>query len=760
MSNLNPSQDLRASIERAQSLSLQRNDGYLTPEHLLFGLADNPTIAPLLKRCNISAEEIKKQVVYEMDQFHPSRGRTAPSRPLNKTEGFERAIQEGVRFAKTQRRTEVCGMDVLLSLLDQEECVAVFVLNNLGLDAVKAKSWAANQRLPEEIEAGHGEEAGVPGNASALERYATHLNKQAKDGKVDPLIGRDNEVERVVQILCRRRKNNPILVGDPGVGKTAIAEGLAKRIVDGQVPEILKETQVYSLAMGQLVAGTKYRGDFEKRVTALLEEVAKDPRIVLFIDEIHTMIGAGAASGGATDASNLLKPALSSGKVRVMGSTTFREYREIFERDQALARRFQKIDVKEPTQNEAIEILKGLRGRFEEHHKVTYSDEAIQAAVELSVRYMSSRLLPDKAIDLIDEAGARQHIVGRREGPVVIGRAEIAATVASITQVPAEQVSDTDRNALANLENGLKGVVFGQDPAIASLVKAIKMSRAGLRAENKPIASLLFAGPTGVGKTEVTRQLAKQLGIELVRFDMSEYMEPHSVAGLIGAPPGYVGHGQGGKLTESINKHPHAVLLLDEIEKAHPDINNILLQVMDRGMLTDTTGRTVDFRNVILVLTTNAGAAVGARRSMGFTNQDHTSDSLETIKRSFSPEFRNRLDRIVQFSPLGNEEVLRVVHKNLDELSLLLLAKDVRLRFENDVAVWLSNKGFDQTMGARPLERVIDEHIKQPLADALLFGDLADGGVVTLVVESDTIAIQTSPHAVMPDEVEAEIETV
>lgn len=739
---MNQSPDLRDSVNSAIALARSRNDGYLTGEHLLYALVGNPTVVPLLNRFDITQDAFRQEILKEIENLNPSSGRSAPSRDPVPTDMVHRIFQQASRYALTAKRPQACGMDLLLALLEQEESMAVFLLSKYGVDQLRVKSWIAGRTEEEAV----GGEEPPPSSKSALEQYAVHLNKEAQAGKIDALIGREHEVDRVVRILCRRRKNNPLLVGDPGVGKTAIAEGLAWRIVQGSVPSVLKNVQIYSLAMGTLVAGAKYRGDFEKRITALLEEVAKKPNeIILFIDEIHTMIGAGAASGGAMDASNLLKPALSSGKVRVIGSTTFREYREIFERDQALARRFQKIDVKEPTQNETLEILKGLRSHYEKHHDVVYTDEALLAAVELSVRYMSSRLLPDKAIDLIDEAGAHQRVLKKEGERVEIGRSEIAATVSSITQVPAEQVSETDRTALANLESGLKGLIFGQDAAITSVVNAIKMSRAGLRDENKPIASVLFAGPTGVGKTEVTRQLAKQLGIELLRFDMSEYMEPHSVARLIGAPPGYVGFDKGGLLTELVNKHPHAVLLLDEIEKAHPDINNILLQVMDRGMLTDTTGRTVDFRNVVLVLTTNAGAAVAARRSMGFTHQDHGTDAMEAIKRAFTPEFRNRLDRIVQFAPLGNEEVLRVVDKNLTELSMLLLTKGVLLKFDKPVSEWVANKGFDPAMGARPLARLIDEQIKQPLSDALLFGDLTEGGEVTLTVDNDALVIHTSP---------------
>ena len=746
---MNHSSDLQASLNEALSLARKRNDGYLLGEHLLYGLLNNPLILPLMNRCQIQTEVLKVRLVDELDRVAPAPGRSAPAREPRPSQLVERVLIQASRYTQSARRPQTTGLDVLLALMEQEESMAVFMLSEQGLDPLKIKSWMANERLPEEEAVGAEGHPSHP-SKSALEQYAVHLNKEAEAGKIDALIGREHEVDRVVRVLCRRRKNNPLLVGDPGVGKTAIAEGLAWRIVQGTVPSILKDAQIYSVAMGTLVAGAKYRGDFEKRITALLDEVAKNPdKIILFIDEIHTMIGAGAASGGAMDASNLLKPALSSGKVRVIGSTTFREYREIFERDQALARRFQKIDVKEPTQNETVEILKGLRAHYEKHHEVVYTDEALLAAVELSVRYMSNRLLPDKAIDLIDEAGAHQRVLG--EGSKEIGRAEIAATVANITQVPAEQVSETDRTALANLESGLQTLIFGQDAAISSVVNAIKMSRAGLRDENKPIASVLFAGPTGVGKTEVTRQLAKQLGIELLRFDMSEYMESHSVARLIGAPPGYVGFDKGGLLTEMVNKHPHAVLLLDEIEKAHPDIYNILLQVMDRGVLTDTTGRSVDFRNVVLVMTTNSGATIAARRTMGFTQQDHTSDAMETIKRAFSPEFRNRLDRIVQFAPLGNEEVLRVVSKNLSELGLLLLSKGVRLVFDETVTTWLANKGFDPAMGARPLGRLIDDQIKQPLANAMLFGELSNGGgVVELSCVDDQLVIKT--RAEHPDE--------
>ncbi|MFT4179257.1 MAG: AAA family ATPase, partial [Thermomonas sp.] len=596
-------------------------------------------------------------------------------------------------------------------------------------------------------EAGEGEAKGDP-----LTAFAANLNDLALAGKIDPLVGRSEEVERTIQVLCRRRKNNPLYVGEAGVGKTALAEGLAKRIVDGNVPQVLADAVIYSLDLGALVAGTKYRGDFEKRLKGVLASIKKVPGAILFIDEIHTIIGAGSTSGGTMDASNLIKPVLANGELRCIGSTTFQEYRGIFEKDRALARRFQKIDIVEPTVGEAVEILQGLKPKYEAHHGVSYADEAIKAAVDLSVKHIGDRLLPDKAIDVIDEAGARQRLLPEGVRKSLIDVEEIETIVARMARIPAKQVSASDKDVLQHLERNLKMVIFGQDEAITSLTSAIKLARSGLGNPDKPIGNFLFAGPTGVGKTEVTKQLAMQLGIELVRFDMSEYMEPHSISRLIGAPPGYVGFDQGGLLTEKIVKTPHCVLLLDEIEKAHPDIFNILLQVMDRGVLTDTNGREANFRNVVLVMTTNAGAAQAARRSIGFTKQDHSTDAMETIRRGFTPEFRNRLDAIVQFQPLGLDHILRVVDKFLIELEMQLHEKQVALSATPAAREWLGQHGFDPLMGARPMARLIQDRIKRPLADELLFGKLVGGGRVTLdAVDGElTLAVLAEPEKLLP----------
>jgi len=597
----------------------------------------------------------------------------------------------------------------------------------------------------------HGEEGKPEGaegehKGDALGEYASDLNQLAREGRIDPLVGRAEEVERTIQVLCRRRKNNPLYVGEAGVGKTALAEGLAKRIVDGEVPEVLREATIYSLDLGALVAGTKYRGDFEKRLKAVLASLKKIPHAVLFIDEIHTIIGAGSASGGTMDASNLIKPALASGELRCIGSTTFQEYRGVFEKDRALARRFQKIDIVEPTVGETIEILQGLKAKYEAHHGVSYADDAIKAAVDLSVKHIGERLLPDKAIDVIDEAGARQRLLPDADRKSIIDVEEIETIVARMARIPAKQVSASDKDVLEHLERNLKMVIFGQDPAIGTLTSAIKLARSGLGNPDKPIGNFLFAGPTGVGKTEVTKQLALQLGIELVRFDMSEYMESHSVSRLIGAPPGYVGFDQGGLLTEKIVKTPHCVLLLDEVEKAHPDIFNILLQVMDRGVLTDTNGREANFKNVILVMTTNAGAAQASRRTIGFTKQDHSTDAMEVIRKGFTPEFRNRLDAIVQFQALGMEHILRVVDKFLIELETQLHEKNVSLTTTPAARDWLAQHGFDPLMGARPMARLIQDRIKRPLADELLFGKLVGGGRVTVDVKDDELVVESQPE--------------
>jgi ATP-dependent Clp protease ATP-binding subunit ClpA len=648
-------------------------------------------------------------------------------------------IQRAVFQVQSSEKGEATGANVLVAIFNEKESQAVYFLgkhNVTRLDVVNFISHGISkvddESAPEET--GTSTDEGAAESASALESFATNLNEMARKGKIDPLIGRKDEIERTIQVLCRRRKNNPLYVGEAGVGKTALAEGLAKRIVDGEVPEVLSESTIYSLDLGSLLAGTKYRGDFEKRLKAVLAQLKREKGAILFIDEIHTIIGAGAASGGAMDASNLVKPVLASGDLKCIGSTTYQEYRGIFEKDHALARRFQKIDVPEPSVEETIQILEGLKSRFEEHHDVKYTRPALREAAELSERYINDRHLPDKAIDVIDEAGARQRLLPPSRRKKTIGVREIEDVVAKIARIPPKSVSTSDKESLRHLERDLKLMIFGQDEAIDALSTAIKMSRSGLGLEQKPIGSFLFAGPTGVGKTEVTRQLARTMGIELVRFDMSEYMERHTVSRLIGAPPGYVGYDQGGLLTEAINKHPHAVLLLDEIEKAHPEVFNLLLQVMDHGTLTDNNGRKADFRNVIIVMTTNLGADQLARRTIGFTEQDTSTDSLEVINRHFTPEFRNRLDAIIQFKALDARTIVSVVDKFIMELETQLEAKGVTIDVDDEARAWLAEHGFEPAMGARPMARVIKEHIKKPLAEELLFGALEGGGHVRIGV--------------------------
>ncbi|MGO4556509.1 ATP-dependent Clp protease ATP-binding subunit ClpA, partial [Stenotrophomonas sp. 2YAF22] len=660
---------------------------FMTVEHLLLALLDNPSAQAVLKACGADADRLRQELEQAIEAS-VSRLAEDDGRDTQPTLGFQRVLQRAVYHVQSSGKKEVTGANVLVAIFGEKDSHAVYYLNQQDVTRLDVVNYLSHgiAKLGEEgeqpsssegegrMEGGEGEPKG-----DALTEFASNLNEQARAGRIDPLVGRADEIERTIQVLCRRRKNNPLYVGEAGVGKTAIAEGLARRIVEGSVPDVLADAVIYSLDLGALVAGTKYRGDFEKRLKGVLTALKKVPNAVLFIDEIHTIIGAGSASGGTMDASNLIKPALASGELRCIGSTTFQEYRGIFEKDRALARRFQKIDIVEPTVGETYEILQGLKSKYEAHHGVTYADEALQAAVDLSVKHIADRLLPDKAIDVIDEAGARQRLMPEGQRKELIDVEEVEAIVAKMARIPAKQVSATDKDVLQHLERNLKMVIFGQDPAIGTLASAIKLARSGLGNPEKPIGNFLFAGPTGVGKTEVTKQLALQLGIELVRFDMSEYMEPHSISRLIGAPPGYVGFDQGGLLTEKIVKTPHCVLLLDEIEKAHPDIFNILLQVMDRGVLTDTNGREANFKNVVLVMTTNAGAAQASRRSIGFTKQDHATDAMETIRRAFTPEFRNRLDAVVQFQPLGFEHILRVVDKFLIELEMLLQEKHVSL---------------------------------------------------------------------------------
>jgi ATP-dependent Clp protease ATP-binding subunit ClpA len=654
----------------------------------------------------------------------------------------------------------VTGTNVLIALFSEKDSYATYLLNKNDISRLDVVNYVSHGIAKIE---GEGEtpnvssesetvEESVEASQSPLDLYATNLNERALAGQIDPLIGREQEIERTIQVLCRRRKNNPLFVGEAGVGKTAMAEGLAKRIVEGDVPEVLSDATIFALDLGALLAGTKYRGDFEKRLKAVLAELHRHEGGILFIDEIHTIIGAGAASGGVMDASNLIKPVLASGELRCIGSTTFQEFRGVFEKDRALARRFQKIDIVEPTIPETVEILRGLKSRFEDHHHVTYEDEALVAAAELASRHINDRHLPDKAIDVIDEAGARQRLLPEADRKERLDEHDIEEIVARMARIPPRQVSRSDRDALQNLERDLKLVVFGQDEAIGALSAAIKMARSGLGDEDKPIGNFLFAGPTGVGKTEVTRQLAMIMGIELIRFDMSEYMEAHSVSRLVGAPPGYVGFDQGGLLTEAVTRTPHAVLLLDEIEKAHPDLLNILLQIMDHGKLTDANGREADFRNVIIIMTTNAGARESARRSIGFTEQDHSSDSLEVIRKGFTPEFRNRLDAIIQFKSLDFEVILLIVDKFILELEAQLAQKDVSISVSSEARAWLAEKGFDPKMGARPMKRIIQEHLKRKLADDLLFGDLSEGGEVSVSLDEagDDLVVKSRPRQQTP----------
>jgi ATP-dependent Clp protease ATP-binding subunit ClpA len=730
------SKELELSISQAYQEARESRHEYLTVEHMLLALLDNASALSILSACGADVAGLEKDVRKVLADTVPLLD-DDESRDTQPTIGFQRVLQRALYHVQSAGKDEVLGANVLVAIFSEKDSYANYLLNRYDvtrLDVVNYISHGISKLEGDNGEAEasvlEAEEGGAEKKASALEQFTANLNQKARDDLIDPLIGREKEIQRTVQVLCRRRKNNPLYVGEAGVGKTAMAEGLALHIVNGNVPEILLESTIYALDLGSLLAGTKYRGDFEKRLKAVVKELQDIPGAIMFIDEIHTIIGAGAASGGVMDASNLIKPVLASGELRCIGSTTFQEFRSVFEKDRALARRFQKIDITEPSVPETIEILRGLKSRFEDHHHVEYSDEALVAAVELSARHINDRHLPDKAIDVIDEAGARQRLLTEEDRKVLLDDSDIEAIVAHMARIPAKQVSRSDRDALKSMERDLKLVVFGQDEAIGALAAAIKMTRAGLGEEEKPIGSFLFSGPTGVGKTEVTRQLALTMGIELIRFDMSEYMEAHSVSRLVGAPPGYVGFDQGGLMTEAVTKNPHAVLLLDEIEKAHPDIFNILLQVMDHGRLTDANGREADFRNVILVMTTNAGAAESARRTIGFADQDHSTDALEIIRKKFAPEFRNRLDAIINFKPLDMPVILMVVDKFILELEEQLALKDVSITVTRAAREWLARKGFDPKMGARPMKRVIQEQIKRPLADDLLFGDLAQGGEV------------------------------
>ena len=742
------SKELEFTLNAAFKEAREKRHEFMTVEHLLLALLENPAAVEVLRACGVDLERLKHDLVLFLEETTP----LLPAHDLRETQptlGFQRVLQRAVFHVQSSGKKEVTGANVLVAIFSEQESQAVYFLTRQNITRLDIVNYISHG-----ISKVHGEETGAvspsteeEGAAESsgkrpLETFATNLNQLARLGKIDPLIGRRLEVERTIQILCRRRKNNPLFTGEAGVGKTAIAEGLAKMIVDGEVPDVLKGSTIYALDLGALVAGTKYRGDFEKRFKAVLAQLRKEPGAVLFIDEIHTIIGAGAASGGVMDASNLLKPMLASGELRCIGSTTYQEYRGIFEKDRALARRFQKIDIVEPTVEETVQILRGLKSRFEDHHGVRYTPKALRAAAELSSRYINDRHLPDKAIDVIDEAGANQRLqpVSRRKKTISVG--DIEQIVAKMARIPPKSVSASDKDTLRTLERDLKLVVFGQDQAIETLGAAIKMSRSGLGNVEKPIGSFLFAGPTGVGKTEVTRQLALTMGIELIRFDMSEYMERHTVSRLIGAPPGYVGFDQGGLLTEAIIKHPHAVLLLDEIEKAHPDVFNLLLQVMDHGTLTDNNGRKADFRNVVLVMTTNAGAEQMSRPSIGFTSQDHSSDGMEAIRRIFTPEFRNRLDAIIQFRALDPDTIGHVVDKFVIELEAQLEEKRVTLEVDPAARQWLAEHGYDPKMGARPMARIIQEHIKRPLAEELLFGRLSGGGYVRISVEENELTFE------------------
>jgi ATP-dependent Clp protease ATP-binding subunit ClpA len=726
----------------------QQRHEFITVEHLLLALLDNPSASEVLKACAANLDDLRKSLTNFIKDNTPQVGGTEEV-DTQPTLGFQRVIQRAIMHVQStgNGKKEVTGANVLVAIFGEKDSHAVYYLHQQGVTRLDVVNYIAHgirktdpqppqgseERPSDAEEATGGNERSE--KASPLEQYTQNLNQLAKEGKIDPLIGREYEVERVIQILCRRRKNNPLLVGEAGVGKTAIAEGLAWRIVQKDVPEILADAQVYSLDMGALLAGTKYRGDFEQRLKAVLKALKDRPHAILFIDEIHTLIGAGAASGGTLDASNLLKPALSSGQLKCIGATTFTEFRGIFEKDAALSRRFQKVDVVEPSVAETVEILKGLKSRFEEHHSVKYANAALQAAAELSAKYITDRHLPDKAIDVIDEAGAAQRILVPSKRKKTIGKTEIEEIVAKIARIPPANVSNDDRSKLQNIERDLKSVVFGQDQALETLASAVKMARSGLGRSDKPIGSFLFSGPTGVGKTEAARQLAYILGIELIRFDMSEYMERHAVSRLIGAPPGYVGFDQGGLLTEAVTKKPHAVLLLDEIEKAHPDIFNVLLQVMDHGTLTDNNGRKADFRNVIIIMTTNAGAETMNKPTIGFNNPRQAGDEMADIKRLFTPEFRNRLDAIVNFKPLDEQVILRVVDKFLLQLETQLAEKKVEVTFTDKLRKHLAKKGFDPLMGARPMQRLIQDTIRRSLADELLFGRLTEGGRLTVDVD-------------------------
>jgi len=743
------SKDLETTLNVAFREARSKRHEYMTVEHLLLALIENESAAKVMRACGANLNELRRELTNFVDETTPLIPASDMSRETQPTSGFQRVLQRAVFHVQSSGKKEVSGANVLVAIFSEQESQAVYFLKTQSVARIDVVNFIAHgiskvsDDTPHVVDESSAEQADEESSSadgqgkSPLEAYATNVNSLAKEGRIDPLIGREQEIERAVQILCRRRKNNPLLVGEPGVGKTAVAEGLAKLIVDGEVPSAIADCTIYALDLGALLAGTKYRGDFEKRFKALLSELKRRDNTILFIDEIHTIIGAGAASGGVMDASNLLKPLLASGDIKCMGSTTYQEYRGVFEKDRALSRRFQKIDIIEPSVEDTYHILKGLKERFEIHHEIKYRDNALRAAAELAGRYINDRHLPDKAIDVIDEAGAFQRLQPTAKRKKVITTADIEKVVSQIARIPPKNVSTSDKEALKNLERDLKMVVFGQDEAIGALSSAIKLSRAGLNAPEKPVGSFLFAGPTGVGKTEVARQLARVMGVDLVRFDMSEYMERHTVSRLIGAPPGYVGFDQGGLLTEEICKKPHCVLLLDEIEKAHPDVFNLLLQVMDHGSLTDNNGRKADFRHVILIMTTNEGAEVISRSTMGFRDQDHSTDGMAAINKLFAPEFRNRLDGVIQFKSLPLEVIYNVVDKVLTELQAQLDEKKVHLNVDEKAREWLAKKGYDPAMGARPMARLVQDMLKKPLAEKILFGALSEGGEVQVSYDKE-----------------------
>ena len=746
------SKDLEQTITKAMHIAAEHAHEFATLEHLLMAMTEDPDALDVMRACQVDVEELKMMLRIHIQDELENIVSSEPNAEVQPTAGFQRVIQRAIIHTQSSNREVATGANVLVALFSERDSHAVYYLKTLNMSRLDAVSYISHGKGESPRGADNAETDGQTGDAeqSALTQYAVNLNDKAAADKIDPLIGRDAEVDRTIQILCRRSKNNPLYVGDPGVGKTAIAEGLAKRIHEGDVPDVLKDAVIYSLDMGQLLAGTRYRGDFEERLKAVMKQVADNDQAILFIDEIHTIIGAGATSGGAMDASNLLKPALQDGTLRCIGSTTYKEYRGYFEKDRALVRRFQKIDVNEPSVSDAIKILAGLKPRYEAHHGVKFTSAAIKTAVELASRYINDRKLPDKAIDVIDEAAAAQNLLAPSRRKQSIGQKEIEATIATMARIPSKHVSRDDKQALASLETDLKRMVFGQNAAITALSSAIKLSRAGLREPEKPIGNYLFSGPTGVGKTEVAKQLSETLGVKLVRFDMSEYMERHTVSRLIGAPPGYVGFDQGGLLTDAIDQNPHAILLLDEIEKAHPDLFNLLLQVMDHGKLTDSNGKSVDFRNVILIMTTNAGAQEMSKQAIGFGRGNRVDADQEAIERAFTPEFRNRLDAIIPFGALPSDVVRMVVDKFIMQLEMQLTDRSVEIELDDAARDWLAAKGYDAAYGARPLARVVQEHIKKPLAEMMLFGDLADGGLAHVSLKDDALIVTATKTSQKP----------